>query len=91
MLGELGLDAAEARRNIVTEGLRLNGLVGKRFRIGEVLIQGVRLCPPCTHLDQVTGKSLLKPLAARGGLRADILSDGVIHVGDVIHVKEGDS
>ena len=52
--------------------------------IGDVLIEGIRLCPPCTHLDKVTGQALLKPLADRGGLRADILSDGVIHVGDAI-------
>ena len=84
VLAEIGLSAAESRRNVVTEGVRLNDLVGKRFRIGEVVIEGIRLCPPCTHLDQVTGKSLLKPLAERGGLRADILSDGMIRVGDAI-------
>jgi len=84
VLAEIGLSAAEARRNIVTEGLRLNDLVGKRFRIGTVLIEGIRLCPPCAHLDKVTGKALLKPLADRGGLRADLLNDGVIRVGDTI-------
>lgn len=84
VVDDLKLDAAELRRNLVTEGLRLNELVGKRFRIGEVLIEGIRLCPPCMHLDKVTGKSLLAPLADRGGLRADILSDGVIRVGDEI-------
>lgn len=83
----LGLSAAEIRRNIVTEGVRLNDLVGKRFRIGDVLIEGIRLCPPCTHLDQVTGKELLKPLADRGGLRANVLSDGVIRVGDAITIS----
>lgn len=80
----LQLDAAELRRNIVTDSVRLNDLVGKRFRIGDVLIEGIRLCPPCTHLDKMTGKSLLQPLASCGGLRADILSDGVIRVGDAI-------
>jgi MOSC domain-containing protein YiiM len=88
VLAEIGLSAAEARRNIVTEGLRLNDLVGKRFRIGSVLIEGIRLCPPCAHLDKVVGKALLKPLADRGGLRADILSDGGIRVGDDIHVLD---
>ena len=84
VLAEIGLSAAEARRNIVTEGVRLNDLIGKRFRIGAVLIEGIRLCPPCAHLDKVTGKALLKPLADRGGLRANILSDGVIQVGEAI-------
>ena len=87
VLTELGLSAAEVRRNIVTEGVRLNELVGKQFRIGDVLIEGIRLCPPCTHLDQVTGKQLLKRLADRGGLRANILSDGVIRVGDSIRLE----
>lgn len=87
VLVELSLCAAEARRNIVTADVRLNDLVGKRFRIGDVLIEGIRLCPPCTHLDQVTGKELLKPLADRGGLRANVLSDGVIRVGDAITIS----
>lgn len=82
----IGLTPAAARRNLVTEGIRLNGLVGVQFRIGDVLIEGIRLCPPCTHLDKVTGLNLLKPLADRGGLRASILSDGVIRVGDTIEV-----
>lgn len=90
VLEEVGLSGAEARRNLVTEGVRLNDLVGKRFRIGAVLIEGIRLCPPCTHLDRVTGQGLLKPLADRGGLRADILSDGPIRVGDAIHVLDQD-
>lgn len=84
VLAELQLSAEEARRNLVTEGIRLNELVGRQFRVGEVLIEGVRLCPPCTHLDRVTGKQLLKPLADRGGLRANVLSDGVIRAGDAI-------
>ena len=92
VLAELQLSAAEARRNIVTEGVRLNELVGRRFRIGSVLIEGIRLCPPCTHLDKVTGKTLLKPLADRGGLRANILSDGVIRTGDAIaSIMEADA
>lgn len=80
----LGLTAAAVRRNLVTEGIRLNDLVGVQFRIGEVLIEGIRLCPPCTHLDKVTGMNLLQPLTNKGGLRASILSDGVIRVGDAI-------
>jgi MOSC domain-containing protein YiiM len=55
--------------------------VGVRFHIGSVLIEGIRLCPPCTHLDKVTGRPLFKPLAHCGGLRASILSDGRIAVG----------
>ncbi len=88
VLAELALDAAEARRNVVTEGVRLNDLVGKRFWIGNVMIEGIRLCPPCSHLDDVTGMALLQPLAHRGGLRATILCNGVLRVGDAIALAE---
>jgi MOSC domain-containing protein YiiM len=59
-------------------------LVGKRFAIGEVLCEGIRLCEPCEHLEEVTGKPVIAPLIHRAGLRADILTDGVIRVGDVV-------
>lgn len=80
------LTAAGARRNLVTQGIRLNDLVGVQFRIGEVLVEGIRLCHPCAHLDKVTGMELLQPLENRGGLRASILGDGRIAVGDRIVV-----
>lgn len=74
----------EHRRNITTRGIALNALVGKRFRIGEVLCQGMRLCEPCTYLESLTGKPVLEPLVHRAGLRADILTTGFIRVGDPI-------
>ncbi len=82
VLSSLDLSPSEARRSLVTEGIRLNDLVGRKFRIGEVLVEGIRLCPPCAHLYKVTGRSLLGPLANKGGLRTSILNDGVIRVGD---------
>ncbi len=82
------LDPGESRRNLTTRGVRLNDLVGKEFWIGEVLALGVELCEPCTHLVALTGKPLIKPLAHRAGLRADLLTSGRIGVGDRIDVKE---
>jgi len=82
------LDPGESRRNLTTRGVRLNDLVGKEFWIGEVLALGVELCEPCTHLVALTGKPLIKPLAHRAGLRADLLASGRISVGDRIAVKE---
>jgi MOSC domain-containing protein YiiM len=76
------LTPAEARRNIVTRGVRLNDLVGREFMIGDVRVLGCRLCEPCTHLERLTGKGVLRGLVHRGGLRAEFLSDGVIRVGD---------
>jgi MOSC domain-containing protein YiiM len=79
---------AETRRNVLTCGISLNHLVGREFRIGEVRVRGLKLCEPCGHLEKLTGKELIKALRHRGGLRAEILSDGVIKVGDVIIEQE---
>jgi MOSC domain-containing protein YiiM len=81
---QVELAAGEARRNIVTRDVPLNHLVGKEFAIGDVRIRGIRLCEPCDHLQKVTGKSLIKGLLHRGGLRAEILMQGTIRVGDTI-------
>ena len=78
------ISAAQARRNIVTSGVRLNNLVGQYFQVGEVVLYGVRLCDPCFHLEKLTRPGVMAALAGRGGLRADIIEGGVIRVGDVI-------
>jgi hypothetical protein len=75
---------AEARRNIVTRGIDLNALVGRRFRVGNVECLGQRLCEPCSHLERLTTKGALRGLIHRGGLRADVLSDGEIATGTLI-------
>lgn len=80
----LGLAHGETRRNITTRGVDLNTLVGHTFWIGDVLARGTGLCEPCRHLEEVTGKRLLRPLVHRGGLRADLLSSGTIGVADAI-------
>jgi MOSC domain len=83
VLSAVGLSGAQARRNIVTRGVRLNALVGHRFRIGSIECYGDRLCEPCTHLEQLTAVTV-SALVRRGGLRADILTDGEIRVGDLL-------
>jgi MOSC domain-containing protein YiiM len=80
--------AEDARRNLVTRGIDLNALVGRRFRVGEVECVGRRLCEPCAHLERLTEVGLLRELVHRGGLRADIVSDGRIAVGDEIEALE---
>jgi hypothetical protein len=84
VLDEIQLPWEQARRNIVTRGISLNGLVGRRFRIGPVECVGRRLAEPCAHLEQLAGPGLLRPLVHRGGLRADIVEGGVIRLGDEI-------
>ena len=83
-LDEIELPWEDARRNIVTTGISLNALVGKRFRVGTVECVGRRLAEPCAHLEKLARPGLLRPLVHRGGLRADILSSGTIAVGDEI-------
>lgn len=73
-----------ARRNLVTRGVPLNHLVGCDFVIGNVKVHGIRLCEPCGHLEALTGLPVIKALRHRGGLRAQILTRGVIRVGDAV-------
>jgi hypothetical protein len=70
------------RRNVVVRGTDLNALVGREFALGDVRCRGRRLCEPCAHLDRLNGGALLRPMVHRGGLRADLLSAGTLHVGD---------
>jgi hypothetical protein len=82
------LTPEEARRNIVTRGIELNALVGEHFRVGDVECFAQRLCEPCAHLERLTAATgkpgTLRALIHKGGLRADVLSDGEIRVGDRI-------
>jgi MOSC domain-containing protein YiiM len=78
------LSPSEARRNLVTRGVPLNHLVGCDFVIGNVKVHGIRLCEPCGHLEALTGRPVIKALRHRGGLRAQILTQGVIRVGDAV-------
>ena len=73
------------RRNIVTRGVRLNDLVGKKFIIGRVEVEGIDLCRPCKHLTEMLFQdNILKEFLRRGGLRCQILSSSKIRIGDKI-------
>jgi MOSC domain-containing protein len=80
----VGLEPGATRRQVTTRGVRLNDLIGKRFRVGEVECYGVELCEPCSHLEQMTRPGIVKELVHRAGINADILTDGTISVGDEI-------
>jgi MOSC domain-containing protein YiiM len=81
-LDALGLTAADARRNVVTRGVDLDALIGRRFRVGEVECVGRRRCEPCAHLQRISKPGILRALVHRGGLRADVLAGGAIRIGD---------
>jgi len=86
---EVQITPGDARRNVVTRGVALNHLVGREFRVGGVRLRGVRLCEPCSHLEGLTRRGVLDGLVHRGGLRAQILTEGEIRVGDPIEPLEG--
>ncbi|MDQ2744968.1 MAG: hypothetical protein M3Z66_22105 [Chloroflexota bacterium] len=80
------LGADEHRRNLVTRGIALNGLVGQEFMVGSVRCRGMRLCEPCLVIERYASRPVLRALVHRGGLRADILEDGKIELGDKVRV-----
>jgi MOSC domain-containing protein YiiM len=81
---EIDIDAAQARRNIVTRGAALNHFIDREFEVGEAVLRGTRLCEPCAHLEKLTVKGVMRGLIHRGGLRADVVRGGIIRVGDTI-------
>lgn len=81
---QVDYDLGASRRNVVTRGVPLNHLVGKEFWIGEVKARGIKLCEPCSTLQRLSHPKVLPGLVHRGGLRAEILSEGTIRVGQTI-------
>jgi MOSC domain-containing protein YiiM len=81
---KIELEPGLSRRNIVTRGVPLNHLVGQEFKVGEAVLRGLRLCEPCGHLERLSRKGVRDGLHHRGGLRAQILTGGMIRVGDTV-------
>jgi MOSC domain-containing protein YiiM len=81
---DVELGPGEHRRNLTTQGIALNHLVGNRFRVGEAVCRGVELCEPCRHLETLTEDGVIQALVHRGGLRADIIEGGTVVVGDPV-------
>lgn len=82
----VGLAPGQTRRQVTVRGVRLNDLVGKRFRVGAIECVGVELCEPCLHLESMTRPGIIADLAHRAGLNADVLNDGTIAVGDQVTI-----
>lgn len=80
----VSISPGAARRNVVTQGVALNDLVGREFQVGAVRLCGVRLCDPCAYLETLTQPGVLAGLIHRGGLRADVVQGGTIRVNDAI-------
>ena len=90
LAAEHGIELApgQSRRQVMTRGVRLNPLVGKRFRVGDVECRGIELCEPCAHLESLTYPGLMRGLVHKAGLNAEIISGGEIAVGDEIELLE---
>ena len=85
----LNIPYIDFRRNIVTSGIQLNELVGKKLKIGDVELEGIDLCRPCKHLTEMLGEAnILKEFLRRGGLRCQILSSSKIKIGDKIQILD---
>ena len=85
----LNIPYIDFRRNIVTSGIQLNELVGKKLKIGDVELEGIDLCRPCKHLTEMLGEAnILKEFLRRGGLRCQILSSSKIKTGDKIQILD---
>ncbi len=88
---KFGLDIPyiDFRRNIITKGIKLNDLIGKKLLIGEVKVEAIDLCRPCKHLTEMLNQeNILKEFLRRGGLRCQILSSSKISVGDLIQILD---
>ena len=83
---QIEVEPNQTRRNIMTQGVALNHLVNQEFKVGNVTLRGTRLCEPCAHLEKLTGKGVMRGLIHRGGLRAEVISGGVIRAEDPIVV-----
>ena len=77
------------RRNIITKGIQLNDLIGKKLKVGNVELEGIELCRPCRHLTEMLNqKNILKEFMRKGGLRCKILSSSKISIGDKINLLD---
>ncbi len=85
----LSISYLDFRRNIITKGIKLNDLIGKKLQIGEVKVEAIDLCRPCRHLSELLEQeNILKEFLRKGGLRCHILSSSTINVGDQIKVLD---
>ncbi len=85
----LNIPYIDFRRNIITKGIKLNDLIGKRLLIGDVKVEGIDLCRPCKHLTEMLNQeNILKEFLRKGGLRCQILSSSKISVGDLIKILD---
>tara|TARA_B100000131_G_scaffold231495_1_gene223308 strand:+ start:284 stop:724 length:441 start_codon:yes stop_codon:yes gene_type:complete len=83
----LNISYVDFRRNVITKEIKLNNLIGKKFFIGKVQVEGIDLCRPCRHLTEILKQeNILKEFLRKGGLRCKILTSSKIDIGDKIKI-----
>ncbi|WP_104524819.1 MOSC domain-containing protein [Blastococcus atacamensis] len=82
------LTPGDTRRNLVTRGIALPELVGRWFVVGDALLFGMKRCPPCTHLERLTGTRLVKAMAFRGGVNAAVFTGAPIASGAEVRLLD---
>jgi MOSC domain-containing protein YiiM len=92
LAADVGVDLSpgDTRRNLVTEGVDLPALVGRWFAVGDALLFGMKRCPPCAHLERLTGARLVKAMLHRGGINAAVFAGAEIAEGAVIRLLSDD-
>ncbi len=92
LLGGVAVEPGRLRRNLVVSGINLLALKGRRFRIGEVTLEGTGSCDPCSRMEEVLGPGGLNLMRGHGGLTARVVAGGTIRVGDpVAALPDGDT
>lgn len=81
------VDALVMRRNVVVSGLNVASLMGRRFTVGEVVLEGTEPCDPCEHMERILGPGGYAAMVGMGGLCARIVQGGTVHVGDEVCVS----
>lgn len=90
MISNTAFVPGDFRRNLVTRGIRLNELVGRQFTVGPAVLEGIRLCEPCAYLTKFIGTASVKTMAHRAGLRARVVTSGVVRPGDAIAERKAE-
>ena len=86
--GHASVSPAQLRRNLVVSGIPLAALKGRRFRVGDVVLEGTDGCDPCSRMEDALGEGGYNAMRGHGGLCARIVTGGVLHVGDAVTVLE---
>jgi MOSC domain-containing protein YiiM len=81
------LTASELRRNIAISGINLFSLKGRRFRLGQAILETTGWCQPCAKLEERLGLGTFQTMRGHGGITARVLHGGIIRLNDHLSVE----